>query len=275
MKLHLLPSGIFLTAQLALWIAASSENIDAGSEVLVLTVALAPLVLLSRIQAVKWIAVALLTLLLLPVGFMTFEGFGLSFLGISLLYGAVVLIMIRRTKDSPEVLPSAESRKLAGNPFEFPKPPVPDGFLSGTEVYRYPLIVRRYKSMLIDAMLLFAIMIIAMVIMGENEARPAVMIALAAVLLLGYEPLLTVYSATVGQRLMSIRVRRSENPAERITLFHAYVRMIVKYIVGCISFITVHYNAQHRALHDLAVDSVVIVVDGTDSPDGDLRVAQR
>jgi uncharacterized RDD family membrane protein YckC len=122
------------------------------------------------------------------------------------------------------------------------------------------MLVKRYQSLLIDMVLLFAVMIVVMVLMGESESREVVMISLGVVFVLLYEPLLTVYSATLGQYMMGIRVRNSGNPEKKINIIQAYTRLVVKWLLGWMSFITINFNPAHRAIHDFAGTSVVIVV---------------
>lgn len=131
-------------------------------------------------------------------------------------------------------------------------------FSVGDEVYHFPLLLKRYQSFFIDTILLFFTMVVTMVILDDSPYRQMVMISMGAVFLLCYEPLLTVYSATIGQRIMGIRVRHMENPVLRINIVQAYIRVIVKWFFGWLSFVTINFNPSHRAIHDMAGNSVVI-----------------
>lgn len=145
--------------------------------------------------------------------------------------------------------------------FEAPKPVTSeDVFHVGGQKYRYPLLVKRYQSVFIDAFVLFAIMIIVMVLIGESESRQIVMVSLGALFLLAYEPLLSTYYATLGQYIIGIRVRNASNPDKRINIFQAYARIVVKWLLGWVSFVTINFNPAHRAIHDFAGKSVVISV---------------
>ena len=125
-------------------------------------------------------------------------------------------------------------------------------------VYRYPQLVNRYKALLIDAILIFAVLISIMMMVEGSTFRTPVMVLSATFLLLTYEPLLTTYSKTVGQRIMKIRVGRMHEPNKRITLLNAYVRWFVKGFLGWLSFITISFNSERRAIHDFASDSVMV-----------------
>lgn len=131
-------------------------------------------------------------------------------------------------------------------------------FSPDSQKFQYPLLVRRFKALFIDGMLLMFILIMIMIIVQDSEMRTPVMVTSAVILLLTYEPFLTSYSKTVGQRLMKLRVGRHENPSERINLANAYVRWFTKGFLGWISFITIHFNSERRAIHDLVSDSVMI-----------------
>lgn len=123
----------------------------------------------------------------------------------------------------------------------------------------YPSLVRRYKALFIDSMLILSILVITMVLLPDNDFRSTVMVSVASIILLTYEPFLTSFSKTVGQRLMKIRVGKRENPSQRINLLNAYIRWFTKGLLGWVSFVTIHFNRQRRAIHDMASDSVVII----------------
>jgi len=121
----------------------------------------------------------------------------------------------------------------------------------------YPRLVKRYQALLIDGLLILFTLIIIMVIVQDSDMRTPIMVSSALIILLTYEPFLTSYSKTVGQRLMRIRVGRYEDPGRRISLLNAYLRWFTKGLLGWISFITIHFNPERRAIHDLVSDSVM------------------
>jgi uncharacterized RDD family membrane protein YckC len=134
----------------------------------------------------------------------------------------------------------------------------PGSFLINNEVYRYPRLVKRYKALLIDGLLLLVVMIVVIMSVEGHAYERTIKIVTWFVAGFLYEPLLTTYSQTVGQRLMGIAVRRVDDPTKRINLGHAYMRIVLKALLGWLSFITINFNAAHRAIHDFASDSVVI-----------------
>lgn len=122
----------------------------------------------------------------------------------------------------------------------------------------YPSLVRRYKALFIDGILIMITLVIIMMLTEDSPVRTYIMVSSALVLLLLYEPILTSYSKTVGQRLMKIKVGRYDQPEKRITLLNAYMRWFTKGLLGWASFITIHFNHERRAIHDLVSDSVMI-----------------
>ena len=130
-------------------------------------------------------------------------------------------------------------------------------FSANGREFHSPTLVTRYKALMIDFLLILFALVAIMVAVGESESRTTVMVSSAFILLLAYEPLLTSYSRTIGQRLMRIRVGRYDNPSERIPLINAYIRWFVKGLLGWISFITIHFNDERRAIHDLTSNSVM------------------
>lgn len=72
-----------------------------------------------------------------------------------------------------------------------------------------------------------------------------------------YPNLLRRYVATMGQAIMRIRVRTFES-LKRIPVHMAYLRLVVKYVLGGISVLTVPGRRDRRAIHDLPVDSIVV-----------------
>jgi len=265
--------GIFILAQLLLWAVSINDNIASGQEILIETIVIGAFVALffAGYRFARWVAVVLLGLFGLLIASMTFEGFGVAFLSVTFLYAAVIVSLFRHAPrsrreqsdagqqvdnrkrvevaDVIDWMPSAETKLQAGNTFQV-----------GAEKYRYPLLVKRYQSVMIDFLLLFPIMIVTMVIMGESEARQTVMVSMGIAFALVYEPVLTTYAATLGQYIMGIRVRNAMDPQERINIFQAYIRVVVKVLLGWLSFITINFNPQHRAIHDIAGSSVVVKI---------------
>jgi len=124
----------------------------------------------------------------------------------------------------------------------------------------YPLLFRRYLGTLIDGLFVLAtILVVPQFLQGSSTWFQSARIALFLGIFL-YEPVLTAFACTLGQRLMKMRVRRADDPSRRITLPAAYVRYIVKGFLGVISFFSMRVTNRYRALHDMAAGSIMIDV---------------
>jgi uncharacterized RDD family membrane protein YckC len=125
--------------------------------------------------------------------------------------------------------------------------------------YRFPSLLRRVKAIFIDGIFLLSILVVIMLVVQESSHKSTIVIIVYLLILAVYEPVLTAYSRTFGQKLMGIRVVTHSTPTSKISIVHAYLRWLVKGLFGWLSFITIHYNVERRAIHDLASDSVMII----------------
>jgi uncharacterized RDD family membrane protein YckC len=64
--------------------------------------------------------------------------------------------------------------------------------------------------------------------------------------------------ATLGNYIKGIRVRQNGATGQRINFFQAFIRYVLKMLLGWISFLTIHTNPQKRAIHDIIAGSVMI-----------------
>lgn len=125
----------------------------------------------------------------------------------------------------------------------------------------YPSILRRYLATFIDGCFIFAAFFA--VSYGLNQQGTVVDILRVGLILLfffAYEPICTSRFCTIGQKLMHIRVRRVSN-LEKISIPAAYLRILVKIVLGFISLLAIVFSKDRRALHDFAAGSIVISQD--------------
>lgn len=85
-----------------------------------------------------------------------------------------------------------------------------------------------------------------------------VRMVLFAVLFLAYEPLCIALGFTLGHYLSGIRVRKNSDSTKRINIFQSIIRYPIKFLLGWISFFTIHFNPKRRAIHDFVSGSVMI-----------------
>jgi len=73
-----------------------------------------------------------------------------------------------------------------------------------------------------------------------------------------YEPVCTAFACTIGQAITGLRTRRHSNYEKRIGLPAAFLRYLVKMLLGWLAFITISSNPERRAIHDFAAGSVML-----------------
>ena len=123
----------------------------------------------------------------------------------------------------------------------------------------YPSLSDRVQSSFIDVVLIIILMFVASSLLDKYENAPDwIRIALFFGLWAVYEPLCTTLGCTLGNYMKGIRVRRYTNESKRINFFAALVRYFVKVLLGWISFITIHFSPERRAIHDFVVSSVMV-----------------
>lgn len=122
-----------------------------------------------------------------------------------------------------------------------------------------PSLKERVQSSFIDGLLIISLMFITAQVLDSAGPVPdwaRIVIFLALWVL--YEPLATTLGCTFGNCLMKIRVREHDLPAKRINFIQAFIRYIIKVFLGWLSFVTIHSNPEKRAIHDLAVGSIMV-----------------
>ena len=124
---------------------------------------------------------------------------------------------------------------------------------------QYPLLIDRIQSMFIDVVLIIIIMFgFSSVLDKFDDAPNWVRIGLCIGVWAIYEPLAVTFGCTLGQYLKKIRVKSIRDEQRRINFLQAFVRYLVKMGLGWVSFLTIHMNAEKRAIHDLVSGSVMI-----------------
>ena len=119
----------------------------------------------------------------------------------------------------------------------------------------------RVQSTFIDTILIITLMFMFSSVLERYEAAPDwIRIALFIGIWAVYEPVCTAAGCTLGNFIKKIRVRKINNPKQRINILQAFIRYIFKAALGWISFLTIHGNNERRALHDFAAGSVMICV---------------
>ncbi|MBI5179972.1 MAG: RDD family protein [Nitrospirae bacterium] len=122
----------------------------------------------------------------------------------------------------------------------------------------YPTITIRYLCTVLDFLFILAIIIFTSYILQSSaDITEKVRIAIILFMFFAYEPFCTSLFCTVGQKITGIRVRKMGS-LQRISIPAAYLRTLIKALLGLISFFTIPLVKDRRAIHDFAVGSVVI-----------------
>ncbi len=122
----------------------------------------------------------------------------------------------------------------------------------------YPSILRRYFSTFIDGLFIFGMLFITSYVFdSENSAAINIRIGIILFIFFVYEPIFTAFFCTLGQKITGIRIRKLAS-GDKISLIQAYLRIVVKIILGVISFFTIPFTKDKRAIHDFAIGSIVI-----------------
>lgn len=122
----------------------------------------------------------------------------------------------------------------------------------------YPYLITRYKALLIDGVVLFGGFAVTMLLVQADDLRPY---AFGAYLIISflYEPvMLATLSATIGHKMCNIKVVQFNAPDRKLTLMSGILRNVMKLALGWVSFLTINFNPEHRAVHDYASSSLVV-----------------
>ena len=123
---------------------------------------------------------------------------------------------------------------------------------------RFPAVLRRYPATVIDAIVILSLYIIlADILQGNKDLGMTARLLIGCSLLFLYEPVLTSRLCTIGQKIMGIRVRKADS-GEKISVLNACIRIVVKLLLGAVSFFSIPVTRKGRGLHDFAAGSVVV-----------------
>nr|WP_294921667.1 RDD family protein [uncultured Flavobacterium sp.] len=125
---------------------------------------------------------------------------------------------------------------------------------------KYPLMLERIQSTLIDSVLIIACMIIFSDILSNFKNVPIWLRAVLLISLFLYEPIATTFGGTIGNNIKGIRIRKIADEAQSINFFQAIIRYFFKLLLGWLSFISIFSNNKQRAIHDIFSGTVMIKI---------------
>ncbi len=247
----LLLTGLLVIGELIFRFIAESEIEE--TMVKVALIALPLVFVLLQKQWAKWVASLILILngILFFAGMLTLKSAILGLVGAFNIFFALSLHFSRKLKswfskeDTPQLNDNVNNEDVVEPAFD------------------YPYLLTRFKATMIDGGLLAVFLIVLLLVTSEVENRPLIAIVFCLVALL-YEPLMLWFnSATIGHVMVGIRVLNVKQTGKKLNLFHGLIRVISKYVLGWLSFVTINFNPGHRAIHDFLSSSIVV----KDSPE--------
>ena len=128
-----------------------------------------------------------------------------------------------------------------------------------SKIYALPSIKTRYISTQIDVILILLATFGIAAILDKFDIVPnSLRGILFLFIVILYEPILISFGCTFGQLMTNIRVRKFKDPESKIYLHIALIRLLIKWLLGVISFIMISFNINRRAIHDYASGSIMI-----------------
>jgi len=128
--------------------------------------------------------------------------------------------------------------------------------------FNKPSLIKRIKSMIADTVVIVILMFIASFVLNNLNVESGMIRGITLAIILLYEPLLTSFNRTIGQKIVGIRVRKyntliQEGKNVNINLAYSFIRYLTKIFFGWISLITIHSNHYGKAIHDTIGNSVM------------------
>ena len=124
----------------------------------------------------------------------------------------------------------------------------------------YARLPNRVKAAVIDSITLIILMYSITQIFSLFESVPKyVRGGLFFVVFFLYEPILvSLFGRTLGHLFCDIVVKSEHNKKKNIPFHIAFIRFILKALLGWISLLTVTGNEKNQAIHDKVAKSIVI-----------------
>jgi len=125
---------------------------------------------------------------------------------------------------------------------------------------KYARLPDRVKAAVIDSIVIVAAMYLTSEIFALFEHVPnSIRISAAILLSILYDPIFTSsFGGTIGHSKSKIEVKRESDTTKNISFPLALIRFLLKATLGWLSLLTVTGNEKRKAIHDLAVNSVVL-----------------
>jgi uncharacterized RDD family membrane protein YckC len=125
----------------------------------------------------------------------------------------------------------------------------------------YPSLMIRVQALLFDLFVVGAIVFnSSRTFFSDYQGEYMLLKILLFVLaLLVYESIANTTGGTLGYRTMGLKIRRFGELNKKLRFSQAFVRSIMKFAFGWISFLSVNVDPHRRAMHDKASGAVVLI----------------
>lgn len=124
---------------------------------------------------------------------------------------------------------------------------------------RYPRLMRRVEAVLLDALVFVFVFLVGMNLLAPLAVHGGIKAGVIALLILVLEPgLVSRTGSSIGHHLRGLRVQDAGSGAN-IGFPRAFLRFVVKNLLGWCSVVFMLVTRRYQALHDLAVRSVVVL----------------
>jgi len=124
----------------------------------------------------------------------------------------------------------------------------------------YPSLSQRILSTVVDQILILVLMLVIAAALDVFHPPDWLRVALFFGIWGVYEPVCMTRGCTLGNYVIGLRARQFQDDTKKVSIIQAYVRYIVKVLLGWLSFLTINTNKQRRAIHDIAASTVMIKV---------------
>lgn len=129
------------------------------------------------------------------------------------------------------------------------------------QLNNYPGLFTRVKAAVVDNVLVFVLIMLASEVLSDFDSVATwVRILVFVFIFVLYEPLfISAFGMTIGHNLLKIKVQKDKPGGGNINIFLAIVRFLIKYALGWVSLLTIMGNEKRKAIHDLAINTIVVV----------------
>lgn len=140
----------------------------------------------------------------------------------------------------------------------------------------YPRLIKRVQAYLIDTFIIVFLLVGLFLLVTTIAIEPFwLRIAIVIVPFLIFEPILVSYTGgTVGHHLLKLKVQNASN-IKNMNIVLAFLRYILKNLLGTISLLFVLTTRKHQAIHDFLSNSIVVYKDARRVPEHEALVERK